>query len=469
MKNYLLLIALFSTLIQFESKAQSNFCGTKLEEKDLSKLRSFQRNLDSGSFKKKAGITYVPIQFHILGNSSGVGYYKLETLLYTICELNKDFTATGFYFFMAGLPEYINDNELYRGDIEAVYQKAEDFKMPGVVNVFFQGTGNQWCGVYFPDVDVVFVLNRCQQTGSTTLTHELGHFFGLPHTFYGWEGGSDPGISFTEKLDGSNCRDAGDGFCDTKADYVSTRWDCPLAYNLKDPTGQFFKPDSSIYMSYSSDACQSRFSEEQMAAMNNDLTNRGFGINTLNRDTLKAPTPVFPLPADSNLNPKSIRFAWNAVPGAWAYYIQVARFGSWEFTNFETLVTDTFVDCSNLYGNWPYSYRLKAIHQGNACGDFSEPIEFTTRELATGNQEIRINSTLGVYPNPVVAGNAFQVLSQIPGILQLFDSKGALLVERNLEAGIPFQFKPESNGIYIGKFESQDGVQVFRVLVNSTL
>lgn len=468
MTKHLFTVFLFILLSFSLAKAQKNYCSTEMSKEQLKELRNFQQLLASGSFKKKAGLSYVPIQFHILGNNNGVGYYKLETLLYTICELNKDFAPSGFYFYMADLPNYINDNDLYRGDMDAIYLKAEDYKLNGAVNVFFQGTGNQWCGVYFGDVDVVFVLNRCQLTGATTLTHELGHFFGLPHTFFGWEGGNNPGNSFTERLDGSNCRDAGDGFCDTKADYVSSRWDCPLAYQLQDPTGAYFKPDSSIYMSYSSDRCQSRFSDEQMAAMNNNLNSRNIATPPVNKDTLNPARPLFPLAVDSNLNPNSIRFVWNSVEGAFAYYIQVARFGDWEFTNFEALVSDTFVDCKTLYGDWSYSYRIKAISQGNTCGDFSETKTFTTKVLPTGNSEIRIKTGLGIFPNPVQEGSKLQIVSDVSGKVILWDAQGKQIEEHFIEAGIPLILTPNSNGLFMGRFENELMKQSFKVLVNPT-
>jgi Pregnancy-associated plasma protein-A len=54
---------------------------------------------------------------------------------------------------------------------------------------------------------------------SSTLPHEMGHIFGLYHTFQGW-GSRNPNtpIESLEKADGSNCDVAGDLVCDTPAD-----------------------------------------------------------------------------------------------------------------------------------------------------------------------------------------------------------------------------------------------------------
>ena len=51
------------------------------------------------------------------------------------------------------------------------------------------------------------MANGCANNGST-LPHEVGHFYGLPHTH-------DQG---NELVNGSNCATAGDNFCDTPAD-----------------------------------------------------------------------------------------------------------------------------------------------------------------------------------------------------------------------------------------------------------
>ena len=85
---------------------------------------------------------------------------------------------------------------------------------------------------------------------STTIAHEIGHFFGLPHTFAG--GGS-------ELVDGSNCDSAGDGICDTPSDPYNDNEkvsdyldDNCLFINIdrKDAKGNFYDPDVSNIMSY---------------------------------------------------------------------------------------------------------------------------------------------------------------------------------------------------------------------------
>src|SRR5690606_24085926 len=81
------------------------------------------------------------------------------------------------------------------------------------------------------------------------LIHEMGHYFGLHHTFEG---------SGIELADGSNCATEGDLVCDTPADpyvhpdtmskYVDDN--CTFIFMAKDANGQFYSPHVSNIMSY---------------------------------------------------------------------------------------------------------------------------------------------------------------------------------------------------------------------------
>lgn len=112
------------------------------------------------------------------------------------------------------------------------------------------------------------VVLKCQ--GAGTLIHEMGHLFGLLHTFEG------NGI---ELVGGSNCEEEGDLICDTPADpfvegdeiseYIGPN--CEFISIKLDSMGQYYQPDVGNYMSYYPCACG--FTRDQYFKMANLFLN----------------------------------------------------------------------------------------------------------------------------------------------------------------------------------------------------
>lgn len=106
----------------------------------------------------------------------------------------------------------------------------------------------------------IYISKNCMGA----LTHELGHFFGLAHTFEG-EG--------KELVNGSNCLTEGDRICDTPADpyiqfadikhYIK---DCEFINNQTDANGEYYQPHLGNIMSYYDCPCQ-QFSRGQFLKM----------------------------------------------------------------------------------------------------------------------------------------------------------------------------------------------------------
>jgi len=75
------------------------------------------------------------------------------------------------------------------------------------------------------------------------LMHELGHTFGLLHTFETKYG--------TEKVDGTNCDTSGDLICDTPADPgIPVDNNCVFKYDEPDLNGDYYKTEIGNYMSH---------------------------------------------------------------------------------------------------------------------------------------------------------------------------------------------------------------------------
>jgi len=104
-------------------------------------------------------------------------------------------------------------------------------------------------------------------SGGRVYSHEMGHYFGLPHTFEG----------SGELVDGSNCSTAGDLICDTPADpyidgtdgedYVDA--DCKFIDMQQDANGDYYTPDVGNIMSYYPGRCKCGFTYDQFQIMAN--------------------------------------------------------------------------------------------------------------------------------------------------------------------------------------------------------
>ena len=118
-----------------------------------------------------------------------------------------------------------------------------------------------------PRSSIMLVAN-CMDSTSQELSHQLGHYFNLLHTF-------EPSIE-GELVDGSNCATTGDFICDTPADpylensgiqYVDPQDPCRFVWRGQDANGQFYVPHTGNIMSFYSDACACGFTHDQLARM----------------------------------------------------------------------------------------------------------------------------------------------------------------------------------------------------------
>lgn len=101
------------------------------------------------------------------------------------------------------------------------------------------------------------VMNKSVILGTTPI-HEMGHLFGLPHTFE-TAGGN-------ELVKRTNCYSSGDGFCDTEADChpagVVPNAHCDFQPGPKDAANDYYTPPLDNYMTYFK-PCRCRFTQEQ--------------------------------------------------------------------------------------------------------------------------------------------------------------------------------------------------------------
>lgn len=249
--------------------AQTSECGTP--DFPLAQMQQILANLPNDPLVAGGSPFRIPIWFfHIRNGNGGTNHpgYEFESQL---VELNQYFDGV-FEFTICG-SNVINSYEYYdldlvneapalHGMVNASYQPVINhcvkvFLVHGIINGIETPNGyaherfqfNENAAVYFGNAD------------TKTLAHELGHYFGLPHTF------AQPnqyvnspvfinGVKYT-------CHQTGDGFCDTPAEieYIA----CPPNITISDPEGVTYTPDPSLLMG--SSVCRNRFSNEQIVRM----------------------------------------------------------------------------------------------------------------------------------------------------------------------------------------------------------
>jgi len=196
------------------------------------------------------------IHAHVFLDSMGIANYTPDMLRDDLAGASEAFSPICIGFELCGV------DTIYNYEFDSIGTDIEDreiknlFQVPNRINMYLASElqAPPICG-YAGGEEVVL---KCP---GGTVIHELGHVFGLAHTFAGGD----------ELADGSNCATAGDGFCDTPADPYTDdptiQWQdgCEFIWEGLDPNGQFYNPDVGNIMSYYS--CSCGFSREQFLRM----------------------------------------------------------------------------------------------------------------------------------------------------------------------------------------------------------
>ena len=433
-------------------------------------LRTYQRTPETYN-KMEDTILYVPLTVHLVGNDDTLGLFPYTSMSAALCRLNLDYAPAKIQFFLEGDPHKIG-NQAYNDHATVMegYAMMLENDVENTINSYFVADPAGNCGYNLPYASVA-VSNGCAAPGDHTWAHEIGHNLRLPHPFYGWEqndynvGSPAPDTIITtaytffqsvpifnpdtiiydtmvvELLDGSNSTYAADGFSDTKADYLSYRWQCNAANSEStvtqiDPAGQPFNSDGTLFMSYSLDACSDRFSDQQIAAMRaNLLTEKiDFLYNqevpppvSTNPTTLLAPDDLEQTPYDY------VTLAWASVEGATHYILQTSPSSAFGFLVTEQWLTDTTFTLTNLIQNKNYYWRVQAVNSHFFCTPLSPKRNFKTTD-AVNAVTITDASSWHVSPSLAQAGTPILVRTQgaPTGALVLTDALGRTIWQQNI-------------------------------------
>ena len=449
-------------LLSFESYGQNTYCKTDQKEKDLEWLRRYQKSPSDFSIDaKRLGMNYVPIKVHIVGDDNGDGYYSLEYLLNSICNLNEDYAPMNIYFYLWGEINYINNSNYY--DHNAFYGgvmfSAHNFS--NMLNVYFVNDPDGACGYYSPIMDAIAIKKSCQTSDDNTLTHEIGHYFSMPHTFYGWEGGT-PALSDQEKVartgSGSNCSQAADGFCDTDPDYLAYIWglsNCNSSV-LYDPDSVAFQVDPTNFMSYAYDICQTKFSSQQQSAiLANLVSQRPYLLNYSNPSEFNIPQTVNiigPLDGESGIPYNWVALQWDTLAGAIGYHVMVTETPSFVSSLIDTIVSESYL-ITELEEDESYRWKVKALYDGNTCATYN-CTSFDCPEFTVGAYSyIEERESVKTLYNPIE--RTIRIIGEINyDVLECYDMTGRMLFKNRINNNsvlLPDEYK----GVILFVFSSK--------------
>ena len=268
--------------------AQSNNtfqCGFKPTASQIQHYRSQLPVSTSLSSVSVSSTSNYAIHVWVIRNAAGTNIIgpSAESIETEIAGMSANFNfSNGAHFVLCGIT-YINDDVYTSGsylDVVKTNAMYNKYNKPNAINCYILGNFDAAGAAPYP-WDATF-LKPTIVFGSTSfktnvMTHEMGHFFGLFHTF------SDQGRpeELVTRGVGANCDAAGDELCDTPADPQPTicRAGCGFVCNARDALGVLFTPDYQNYMSYHAIACWNRFSVQQQNKMNLNLSARAIYLN----------------------------------------------------------------------------------------------------------------------------------------------------------------------------------------------
>ncbi len=526
--------ALISIGAQNDKKLVS--CGTSPDDlHSIFETMVENRSRYGNNVQTRGAVSYVPVCFHLVAKTDGTGRVNESKLLDMIDQWNKTYTANGLelQFYIKYL-NYVDNDALYNTP-RALSGANRSFivKKADAMNVFICGTADD--GTDPSSVTLAYYLNRfssddapyaadwivmrlleASRENSSTVEHEVGHFFTLPHTFNGFEGtpfkptAASPCAPTAINLNGrnyvvekaartgsdANCTTAGDGFCDTEPDYNfgitrGSDWNNnnnPCVYNgiAKDPTCIAINPDETNIMGYFI-GCANKFSPNQVTAMKSDYANTVWRRYLRNGNVPQPTAPIgeanLQIPANNATTAafNNISFDWSDVTGAYGYVFEVSTFASFAANVKRFVVYNSNINVSNantggtfLSTNRVYYWRVRAFGTYVTGTNFTVENKFTTGTANSVN-EIQGIEAFTVSPNPVSQSaqvelrlsseNAFEANLRWTNIAGQVVKTSKTQFNSGLNAQL-LDISELNQGLYILTIESEKGVLNKKIIVN---
>ena len=505
------LIGFLCLLFLTEMTAQSAPCGVSFEDQlQLKQELLNNRTAFEGQTANRNVVTYVPIKFHILGDDNGNGYIRESNVLDALCNLNQQYDGTDIQFYMKDDFNYLDNNVAYMDprsfNAQLTFPSEKD---PAAANLFIplnaefnNSGGGTTLGYYWPPEDYM-VVRKANMNGNpneNTVPHEFGHFFGLMHTFFGWERTCSDELGYCEAehglsvnmvspngvdveyQDGRNGDSAADMMPDTPPDYLFglRASGCTYNGNAQDPSDTPVDPMENNFMSYFDNCSQYVFTPNQITSMQQNLSSSGrahLNTNFTPISTEITEQPNLDPPSSQNTQPggtTSVDFSWSAVDGANKYMIQIARNPGFTIQLQQRITTATSETFDGFtVGSGTFYWRVKGYNEYYTCQDFVADTFEPGVNVSVTNHIKELNDWA---VNPTVASELSNVQLSVSANnpfdaqVSLLDVSGRALWQSNwtVNAGEQNFVLPSidlTQGVYIVSMQTETGIATKKVII----
>lgn len=444
------------------------------------------------------GPVYIPVRFWLTANSDGSDRYTdyLE-LFQFFCTTNACIGNESIQFFIKEINDQF-DNNLVHNDplgqgldiiVDSIQNKQD------AINIFLTDVIGSSAGAVFSfNHDFIVLDAHFVQKESGILCHELGHFFSLPHTSGDWfdyrcniptlqqrQGLTLPEYVSRAKVDSNGiqiCSYAGDGFCDTDADYgEALNPNNPCNYNgcAQDPDLVKLHPDLSNPMTIGSYiTCYDTFSTQQKQAILLDfLSPHRDYIKTVYtpKGDVYEPKYIAPIEKHQFTGTDSLMFDWEDATNATDYILEIAQNITFTINlkQFKTNKSDYLVN--GLQPKKRYYWRVLAYNSNSYCLNDPQISIFTTGALTTENKVAfnkKTNYTVHKNPNSNQLRIQFTSEWNHPILFSLFDLNGTLVYKKTIvDRMIELDQSSLIPGIYLFKYTTPEHIEVYsKLLIN---
>lgn len=464
-------LCLFLSFSGFTQSQHVHYCGTSKEDQ-MAIMADFEANREAifSNTIRNGAVTYIPIKFHLVGESDGSGQVTSSVIYNLFCVLNRDYEPYDIQFYLQGGIvngiRYLNDSRVYDDPNSSTSQnilRNRQLANRNAINVFINSTVQKdepgVLGRFYREDDYIILANSEAIGAKSSLSHEIGHFFGLSHTFYGWEiteydcnlptpttvylGAFGVPVEYVDR--NRNCFQAADQLCDTPADYnlgLGYSGPCDFQGCAKDPDGVKVVPQTENMMGYFL-TCISVFSGQQVAVMiqNYNSSPREYLRENYTPSLVEiTEEPVLVSPADRATTPyfDEVTLDWEPVAGAQGYIVAVDRAPNFSTGLYESITDLTEISISGIFNpGQRYYWRVTPISEYQNCASPSDRYQFTTSQVMTNTNDLidGINRC-EIVPNP--STESLPSFIEIEGdqsgkmVLQIFSVNGIQMLEKEI-------------------------------------